>query len=187
MARFRMTQLHLAQKLQEKLGFTRTGAKKRHGSIKLAAPDHLIQRDIVFRFNPAEPNVSDEQYQKLQLETGLDPQLQKDLTHCHLDREVAKLLYYSYRVAQMADDPIEIKLARKYINMAKTNLDRDLSNLASPSPDEFWDDTRRQYKDRAVRLRKRISAPKGLSPDDNETRECLRDFVDYLKSTWGVD
>jgi|SRR6185437_9943524 len=193
-----MSQYLLAIKLKEKLGFVEnpersstkriapTGKsgkiKKRpipKGSIQLAPPDLFLKSSSFLKFNLREKKIHPEQVQKLRLETGLEPKLQSDLWRCRLDSDVAKLIFYSYRVG-------EITLSQGTIGMICDYIALVHRNLQPPSPlEEFWTPARRDYREYVKRLRTRIEANRRHA-DNSEALKCIEDFLKYLKDKWGV-
>ena len=174
-----MTQYQLAEKLQQKLEFRIANPdRKRTASIHLVPPDRLLVRHHNFSYDPKVKSVSADQYQKLEDETGLDPQLQKDLTHCSLDSEVARLFYYSYRISAMANDAVESQGICDYVELAK-------SKLGPPAPTaSFWTAKRARYKNRLSALRGKIEKSRERETHD-ERRKCLDNYSKYLIQ-WGL-
>jgi hypothetical protein len=188
-----MTQKALADMLREKLGFQnqperavtrlRPGArvvrrKIPRGSISLAPPDFLLQRPSVLRFHLNETKVHPDQTQKVQDETGLDYQLQRDLVRCKLDREVAKLLFYCYRFALITKDYGTVAQACDYMDLAKRGL-------GSPAGGAFWTSKRQQYRARIKGLRKIIEKQIGVARG-GAAQTCIQDFLEYLEKNWQV-
>src|SRR5580698_8060882 len=136
-----MSQHLLAAKLKEKLGFIENPdrtkikrlagvgeterVKKRHtpkGSVQLAPPDLLFKSPSPLKFNLREKKVYQEQIEKIQLETGLEPRLQTDLRICHLDRDTARLIFYSYRIAEITRSEGTIGMTCDYVAHVKQAL-----------------------------------------------------------------
>ena len=193
-----MSQHLLAVKLQEKLGFVENPdrartkrlvaagesnrVKKRHtpkGSIQLAPPDLLFKSPSPLKFNLREKQIYQEQIQKVQLETGLGPGLQKDLRICHLDRDTARLIFYSYRIGEITRNTGTIGLICDYVVHAKGAMAPPVSSTA------FWTVSRLKYLDYIKQLKAKIETNRTLAPNAT-TLGCINDFLNYLTVAWGL-
>ena len=120
-----------------------------------------------------------EQIQKLQEETGFNYRLQADLAECRLDAEVAQLLFYCHKLAVITRDNMTIEMACGYISHVR-------AHLARPTlPNEFWTVGRRRYLGHLRNLRREIQDNRRLAGNDN-TGECIANFLNYIDTGWGI-
>jgi len=199
-----ITQALLADKLQEKLGFVRRPdrrPKKTKRSAKarvvLAPPDNALiltppdeatrggaesrsQTPGLLRFNRNDKRVHPEQFRHVQRETGLDPDLQRDLAVCRLDKQTAKLFYYSYRMLHVTNGPGIVDFACDYLELLAKQIGEPPKDLS-----RFWDHYyRRQYLSTLKELRRRIERQREFAKND-KTRRCIEKFFALLDS-WGI-
>jgi hypothetical protein len=121
--------------LQQKLGFTERTAhegksrrtRRMKVKLSLAPPDARIQRPSYVNFNLKQRAVDAGQIQKVKDETGLDYRLQVDLADCRLDADVAKLLFYTFRVVEMTKDQGTIGHSCTYLELVKEYLPKPSS------------------------------------------------------------
>jgi hypothetical protein len=193
-----MNQHQLSDKLQEKLGFQANPARanskvisggtlkavksrrRKSTSIQLAPPDGYLNRDSFLSFNLKQPALDPQQVTKVEAETGLPLSLQKDLAECRLDSEVARLLFYCFRMVVLTRDNITIKLVCDYIEVAKEKLP------PPKSPDTFWSPKRRRYLSHLNKLRSEIQRNRRLA-ENEATERCISDFLKYLEEGWGLN
>ncbi len=192
-----MRQHLLVKKLKEKLGFIENPerketrrivgpgvsdrVKKDHipkGSIQLASPDRFIKSPYFLKFNLRAREVYPEQIQKIQLETGLEYELLVDLCLCSLDADVAKLIFYAYRVAEITADQGTVGLVCDYINLAQKALN------VPPGIPEFWTPNRRKYLPYVKKYKLRIQSNRAHA--EGQSLRCIDSFLDYLRKDWGV-
>jgi hypothetical protein len=194
----KLTQRGLAAKLVAKLGFVRDKKpasvlklgstnpfkpprrRKSRASVELTPPDNIIFCPRLLRFNLGDPHVYPEQLLKLREETGLTYQLLKDLEECSLDAEVAKLLYYCYRVSWITSRNGTIENLCGYLPAAKGALKADSPTKA------FWSGLRLKYRRDLRLLIQTIKEQKSLALTD-KTRKCIDDFLTYIHEGWGID
>lgn len=180
-----MTQTSLAAQLQRKLGYerrpdtrpfkTRKSSKQR---IVLAVPGDLGATELL-RFNKTNDEIHVEQVAKVERETGLSLQFQRDLAKCRLEPSVARLLFYSYRMAHSLNGQPSVDFACGYVTFIRRHLE-----AAPPKPDAFWTVRRQRYLGALKTYRSKIA--KNLQFAENaETRSCIDDFLGVLDA-WGV-
>jgi hypothetical protein len=189
-----MTQALLAQKLREKLNFAdKPGSgplkvlgngklnsrRTKKGSIQLSPPDFLLRRSSLLSFNLSQRAIDPEQSAKLQAETGLDYDLQRDLAECRLDAETAQLLFYCYKLAVITGDNVTVLMACDYVAMVKGKL------RAPGNPKDFWTPRRTRYKKHARKLSAEIRWNVRLT-GDAQTKNCIDDFVQFLEKNWEI-
>lgn len=187
-----MTQSELAAKLQEKLGFTtapsrisdvprrgpgktQKGLRSKH-SVQLVPPDGM-RKQRLFNFNLRDSQVYREQYLRLREETGLEPLLLRDLAECRLDKSVASLLYYIYRVSLFAQDEIAGIIPEYLTDYVYKVL------LPPPDADTFWNINRRRYLNAAKTLRARVISHRRHG--NGEIAKSLDEFLLHLRA-WGL-
>ena len=147
------------------------------GSFDLSPPEKIIFCPRLLRFNALESYLHPQQSIKVRDETGLNWDLQKDLVRCHLDAEMAQLLYYSYRVEWYTRANGTIELVCAYLPVAQ-------SALKSPdTPKNFWTPKRLKYRRVLVSLLQDIETQKKISLTE-KTRGCIDDFLKYIKDGW---
>jgi hypothetical protein len=120
------------------------------------------------------------QIDKIKQDTGLDVNHQRALTICKLDKDLATLLYYCYRVSFYELDPGTVDLVYDYIpNIVLRKL------VVPPSLVQFWTQARLAYLPRLQEL-KRMIAERRNRTRNAQTITRIDEFLDYLATQWGV-
>lgn len=130
-------------------------------------------------FNLAQPTVDAQLSTGVRLETGLDYGLQRDLAECRLDAEVARVLFYSNKIAGITRDNLTIGLLCDYIPIAKASLG------VPADPQAFWTPSRMRYKKHLQKLASDIHQNRRLA-SDRATETCLDDFLRFLAVGWDI-
>jgi len=144
----------------------------------LAVPGDL-GTTVLLRFNKREKEVHREQTEKVQRETGLSVAFQRDLAECRLEPAIAKLLFYSYRMAHSLNGQPAVDFACGYLEFIGRQLDPPPAD-----PLAFW--TRRRLRYLQSLLEHRAAVAKNLRFAINaQTKQCINDFLGALEA-WGV-
>lgn len=189
-----MTQMELADKLEDELGFVRPakgipgtttagGRPKRRRvskrSFTLAPPGLMLLSQRLLHIDSVAGSVDPGQLRKIHEETGLTFEHLKALVKGDLDRDVVRLIFYCHRVALISSDDATLALICDFTS-------ESMAAQSPPTiPSAFWSGKRRKFRPTVKALRDRIRKNRRLTTHE-EVTTCLEDFVAYIDAGWAL-